>query len=137
MKNIYLLAFGFVLTFLLVPENTNGNPNVIEKWKVPNSKAESLFDNVLPKFDEVISPFDACFLLWDGYLSSVKGCVRSALGRQTDQLRDSGFEDEELAKLSDYWRDLCTTLHPDAHELSQLGFLECYYNGRDSWELEN
>ena len=137
MKNLYLLGFGFVLTLLLVPDNTNGNPGVIEKWQVPDSKAESLFDNVLPKFDEVISPFDACFLQWDGYLSSVKGCVRSAIGRQTDQLRDSGFEDEELAKLSDYWRDLCTTLHPDAHELSQLGFLECYYNGRDSWELEN
>ena len=95
-------------------------PGAIKAWKrhrkmtlnlvVPIGKIKFVMCSSLeeknPKFDEVISPFDACFLQWDGYLSSVKGCVRSAIGRQTDQLRDSGFEDEELAKLSDYWRDL-------------------------------
>lgn len=136
MKNLSLVAFGFLLTVLLLPDNSIGNPSKIGTVEVPQSKSESLFKDVLPKFDEVISPFDACFLKWDGYLSSIKECVRTAFKRQTDQLYASGFDDTELAELSDYWRDLCSTLHPDAHELSQLGFLECYYNGRESWDKD-
>jgi len=133
MKNLFLVIFGFVLTFALTWDDSNGNPSVLGKVEVPNEKAEELFE-LLPKFDEVISPFDQCFSSWDGYLSSVKGCIRDALSKQTDQLFDAGFDEKSLAELSDYWREICTVAHPDAHELSQLGFLECYYNGRESWE---
>ena len=135
MKNIYLMTIGFTLTLLIFIEPSNSEPVRLGKVTIHNTQSNGFLET-LPDFDNVISPFDQCFLSWDGYLSSVKGCVRDAFQKQTDQLVDSGFDEESLAELSDYWRDLCTTLHPDAHELSQLGFLECYYNGRNSWEEE-
>lgn len=135
MKSFYLMTIGFILTLLVFIEPSNSEPTPLGKVTIPNVQSNGFFET-LPDFDNVISPFDQCFLSWDGYLASVKGCVRDAFQKQTDQLVDSGFDEESLAELSDYWRDLCTTLHPDAHELSQLGFLECYYNGRNSWEEE-
>jgi hypothetical protein len=119
-----VLSLGSLVTFSLA------NPEPLGTWQLPDSESEELY---IPEYDQTISNFDKCFSLWDGYLSSVKSCIFEAYDQQEAYLLDIGFDEENLAILSNYWRDICSKAHSDAHELSRLGFLECFYNGRNSW----
>ena len=130
MKKLTLCVCAFGTT-LFIGLGT-ADPQPLGTWKTPSSKITELFGSDF-EYDPMISHFDRCFLLWDGYLSSVRSCVTEAFDRQESDLIEAGFDLENLSKLSDYWRDTCSRVHPDEHELSRLGFLECFYNGRDSW----
>lgn len=134
MKTLSHLSLASALLLAMVPLSSTGNAEFLGTWELPDTRAQRLFPQNPQSLVHATSPFDVCLFKFDYQISSLKDCIKSSLKNQKNQLLEAGFDEENLKKLSDYWGDQCIKIHPGLTELSQIGFLECFYNGRDSWD---